>query len=142
MPRSCAGRDSSPAESSDGVREYWADGEDCAGVGCDSPSPLLSDSSSPMAKAPPSSGTLVNTGVLGVTGLWALSTELLRKDRPGLFGDPESFARSFLRCLSRSISSLPLSRVNDRNASKRFFDLTTVRIKMELSIGYNWKIFG
>ena len=71
-----------------------------------------------MAKAPPSSGTLLNEGTLALCGLRILSTELFRDVRPGLFGgsDP-SF---FLRCFMRSISFWPLSRVKDRRASNRF----------------------
>jgi hypothetical protein len=67
-------------ESSEGVREYGAKGVGCDGVRCDSPSPLSSESSSPIANAPPSSGTSVNVGVLAVRGLRALSMELLRKE--------------------------------------------------------------
>ncbi len=103
-------------------------------VGCDSPSPLSSESSSPMANAPPSSGTFVNTGLLGLRGLRTLSIELFRKGRPGLFGGSDPCARSFLRCLRRSISSLPLSSVNDRRASKRFFDLMMARINIGFSM--------
>lgn len=89
-----------------------------------------------MAKAPPSSGTLVNTGVLGVRGLRTLSMELVRVGRLGLLGDSGSFARSFRRCLRRSISSLPLSSVNDRKASNLFFDLAMARTKVALAVNY------
>lgn len=123
-------------ESSEGGREYWAEGDDCDGVRCDSPSPLSSESSSPIANAPPSSGTSVNVGVLLVRGVRTLSMELLRKDRLGLFGGSEPSARSFLRCCRRWVSSLPLSSVNDRKASKRFFDLMTAWIK----VGFSSKI--
>ncbi len=110
-------------------------------VGCDSPSPSSSESSSPMANAPPSSGTFVNTGLLGLRGLRTLSIELFRKGRPGLFGGSDPCARSFLRCLRRSISSLPLSSVNDRSASKCFFDLTMARMNTGLSVN-TWYVYS
>ena len=86
-----------------------------------------------MANAPPSSGTLLNVGVLAPNGLRTLSTELFRDVRVGLPGGCEASAASLLRCFIRSISSWPLSRVKERNASNRFLDLKTPCMKTLLS---------
>lgn len=125
MPRTCAGNGSSVDEESDAVRESWAEGDDCEGVRSISCSSSSESSSSPMANAPPSSGTLLNVGVLALSGLRTLSTELFRDVRVGLAGGCEASAASLLRCLIRSISNWPLSRVKERNASNRLLDLKT-----------------
>ena len=85
-----------------------------------------------MANAPPSSGTLLKVGVLALAGLRTLSTELFRDVRVGLAGGCEASAASLLRCFKRSISSWPLSKVKERNASKRFLDLKTPCMKILL----------
>jgi len=51
-----------------------------------------------MAKAPPSSGTLLSEGVRALCGLRMLSMDPLRDRRVGLVADAEPFAISFLRC--------------------------------------------
>lgn len=89
--------------------------------GSDRPSSSES-SSSPMVKAPPSSGTLLREGVLALWGLRMLSAEPFRDIRVGVVG-LEASAASFLCCLRRSTSSWPLSSVNDLKASNRFLDL-------------------
>ena len=133
MPRNCVGNGSSADEESEAVRELWADGDDCEGVRSISCSSSSDSSSSPMAKAPPSSGTSLKVGVLALIGLRMLSTELFLDVRVGLVGAFEVSAGSLLRCLMRSISCWPLSRVKDRNASKRFLDLKTPCTKVRLS---------
>ena len=98
IPRSCRGTASSTEDAIEGVRELWADGDDCDwdGVGCSLWSSSSESSSSPMAKVPPSSGTSLSDGVLAVCGLLTLSVELLG----GILGElvPESVlsADSFL----------------------------------------------
>ena len=77
MPRSCVGRGSSVNEETEGVLELCIEGEDCRGVGSSSLSSSES-SSSPMAKAPSSSGTLLSFGDLAPCGLRVLSIELAR----------------------------------------------------------------
>ncbi len=54
-----------------------------------------------------------------------LSTELARDVLVGLAGVSGLSKAACFRSLMRSISSCPLSRVKDRNASKRFLDLKT-----------------
>lgn len=133
MPRSCVGRGSSAEEETEGVRELCADGEECEGVGNNSRSSSLSESSSsPTAKVPSSSGTLLNAGVLTPWGVRGLSIELLREGRAGLLVCSETSARSFFLWFKRSISSWPLSSVNDRKASKRFLDLIIALMKFPL----------
>lgn len=63
IPRSWVGSGSS-VEETEGVRELWADGDDCEGVGSSCRSSSSESSSSPMANAPPSSGTLLKVGLL------------------------------------------------------------------------------
>ncbi len=133
MPRNWVGSGSPFDEEIDAFREVWAEGEDCEGVRSTSCSSSSDSSSSPMAKAPPSSGTLLSVGVLALNGLRMLSTELFRDVRVGLDGGCETSAASLLRCFKRSISSWPLSRVKERNASNRFLDLKTPCIKILLS---------
>lgn len=117
-------------EERDGVRElFWAEGED--GVGATSASE--ESSSSPMAKAVLSSGTLLREGVRADCGDRMLSTELVRDVCVGLVGGSEDSAASFLRCFMRCISSWPLSRVKERRASKRLRDLKIPWIKTLLS---------
>ena len=62
-----------------------------------------------------------------------LSTELFRDVRVGLLGGCEASAASLLRCLIRSISCWPLSKVKERNASNLFLDLKTPCTKTLLS---------
>ncbi len=133
IPRNCVGNGSSVDEEIDAVRELWVEGDDCEGVRSISCSSSSDSSSSPMANAPPSSGTSLSVGVLALRGLRTLSTELFRDVRVGLTGGFDASAASLLRCLTRSISCWPLSRVNDRNASKRFLDLKTPCTKVRLS---------
>ena len=133
MPRNCVGNGSSADEEIDAVREVWAEGDDCEGVRSMSCSSSSDSSSSPMAKAPPSSGTSLNVGVLALSGLRMLSMELFRDVRVGLAGGCEASAASLLRCFIRSISSWPLSRVKERNASNPFLELKTPCIKTLLS---------
>ena len=133
MPRSCVGSGSSFDDEIDAFRESWAEGDDCEGVWSIPCSSSSESSSSPTANAPPSSGTSLNVGVLALDGLRILSTELFRDVRVGLFGGCEASAASLLRCLIRSISCWPLSRVKERNASNRFLDLKTPCTKTLLS---------
>lgn len=105
MPRNCVGSGSSVDEEIDAVRELWAEGDDCEGVRSISCSSSSDSSSSPMANAPPSSGTLLKVGVLALSGLRMLSTELFRDARVGLAGGCEASAASLLRCFIRSISN-------------------------------------
>ncbi len=133
MPRNWVGSGSPFDEEIDAFREVWAEGEDCEGVRSTSCSSSSDSSSSPMANAPPSSGTLLSVGVLALSGLRMLSTELFREVRVGLDGGCETSAASLLRCFKRSISSWPLSRVKERNASNRFLDLKTPCMKILLS---------
>ena len=115
------------------MRELWPEGRECGGVGETTWSPSSSvSSSSPMANVPPSSGTLQSDGLLALWGIRMLSNELLRDARVGLVAEVDPLASSFLRCFCRSSSSLPLSKVNDRNASKRFLDLKRARMKCGL----------
>ena len=123
MPRSCVGNGSPAEEDVEGVREFCPEGDDWDGVGTTSRFSSSESSSSPIANAPLSSGTLLRLGVLALCGLRTLSTELFRDVRVGLIGGSDISAASFLRCFMRSISSWPLSRVKERNASKRFRDL-------------------
>ena len=134
MPRNCVGSGSSLDEDMEAVRELWVEGDDCEGVRSISSSSSSDSSSSPMANAPPSSGTSLNVGVLALSGLRMLSTELFRDVRVGLAGGCEASAASLLRCFIRSISSWPLSRVKERNVSNRFFDLKTPCTKILLSL--------
>lgn len=98
MPRSCVGRGSSAEEETEGVRELCADGEECEGVGNNSRSSSLSESSSsPTVKVPSSSGTLLNKDVLALWGLRGFSIELFREGRTGVLACSETSARSFLR---------------------------------------------
>lgn len=116
MPRSCVGSCSSVDEEIEGVLELWAESEDCDGVGINSRSSSFSESSSsPMAKASPSSGTLLNAGVLMLWGLRGLSMKVFREACVGLLACSET--SSFLRSFIRRISSWPLSNVNERRAS-------------------------
>ena len=133
MPRNCVGNGSSVDEEIDAVRESWAEGDDCEGVRSISCSSSSESSSSPMANAPPSSGTSLKVGVLALSGLRMLSTELFRDVRVGLVGGWEASAASLRRCLICSISSWPLSRVKERNASSRFLDLKTPCMNILLS---------
>ena len=94
MPRSWSGTASSTEEETEGVRELWLDGDDCEGVGCISCS-SSSDSSSPMAKEPSSSGTLLRDGVRALTGLLMPSIELFREDLNGLLTCSDPSAESF-----------------------------------------------
>ena len=105
MPRSCVGSESSFDEETDASRELWAEGDDWEGVRSISCSSSSDSSSSPTANAPPSSGTSLNVGVLALSGLRMLSTELLRDVRVGLVGGCEASAASLLRCFIRSISN-------------------------------------
>ena len=75
MPRNCMGTASS-TEEIEGVREWWFEGEECDGVACMLCSSSES-SSSPIAKAPPSSGTLLREGDRALDGLRRLSIELV-----------------------------------------------------------------
>ena len=125
-------------EVTEGLREVWLECEECEGVGGALNWFSLSESSSsPMAKAPPSSGTLLKAGERALCGLRKLSTEPLREPRVGLVGFEAAIASSFLRCCCRSISSRPLSRVNDRKASKRLLDLKMLCMNVGLSIESN-----
>lgn len=133
MPRSCAGNGSSVDEEIDAVRELWAEGDDCEGVRSISCPSSSDSSSSPMANAPPSSGTSLNVGVLALSGLRMLSTELFRDVRVGLAGGCEGAVASLPRSFIRSISSWPLSKVKERNASNRFLDLKTPCMKVSFS---------
>ena len=85
-----------------------------------------------MVKALPSSGTLLNDGVLALCGLRMLSTELFREVRLGLIGRSDGSVASFRRCFMRSISCWPLSSVKDRKASNRFLDLNKPCMKIRL----------
>ena len=105
IPRNCVGSGSSVDEDMEAVRELWAEGDDCEGVRSISCSSSSDSSSSPMANVPPSSGTLLNVGVLALSGLRTLSTELFRDVRVGLAGGCEASAASLLRCFMRSISN-------------------------------------
>lgn len=58
--RCWSGTLSSADEETDGVREFRDDGTDCAGVATVSPCSSSSESSSPMAKGPLSSGMCVS----------------------------------------------------------------------------------
>lgn len=58
--------------------------------------------------------------------------ELLRDLLAGLFAVSVPFAASFFCCFSNSISSLPLSNVNDLKASNRFFDFKIAWTKVLL----------
>lgn len=137
MPRSCIGTasstETSTEEETDGVREFCLDGDDCDGVGWRLSSSSES-SSSPMANAVLSSGTLLSVGVLLLAGLRALSLELVRRTRAGLAGEPGSPEAAFLRSLSRSISACPLFKVKVRSASHRFFDRNTAEINCGFSV--------
>jgi len=95
IPRNCSGTASSTEEETEAVRELWFETDDCEGVGCWSCS-SLSESSSPIAKSPLSSGTPLSDGVLALSGLLKLSTEPLREDRTGLdtCSDPSESLRS------------------------------------------------
>ena len=97
MPRNCVGNGSSIDEEPDAVRELWVEGDDCEGVRSISCSSSSDSSSSPMANAPPSSGTSLNVGVLALSGLRVLSTELFRDACVGLDGGREASAASLLR---------------------------------------------
>lgn len=66
MPRNWIGSGSSVEDDPDGALELWTGGGDWDGVGSSSRSSSLSDSSSPIVKAPPSSGTLLNDGFLAL----------------------------------------------------------------------------
>ena len=134
MPRNCVGNGSSVDEEIDAVRELWVEGDDCEGVRSISCSSSSDSSSSPMVKAPPSSGTSLKVGILALSGLRVLSTELFRDVRVGLTGGFVASAASLLRCLTRSISRWPLSSVKTRNASKRFLDLKTPCMKVQLPL--------
>ena len=87
-----------------------------------------------MAKVVLSSGTLLSVGVLVLTGLRTLSTELVRRPRAGLAGEPGSLEAAFLRSLSRSISACPLFKVKVRSASNRFLDRNTAKMKCGFSV--------
>ena len=123
MPRSWAGRGSSVDEDKEGSRDVCVDGDDCEGIGSISRSSESDSSSSPMANAPLSSGTLLKVGIRALCGLRMLSTELARDVRVGLEGESGLSSAACLRRFMRSISAWPLSKVNDRKASKRFRDL-------------------
>lgn len=128
MPRSCIGSRSSVDEEIDGVRELRAEGEDWDGVGINSRSSSLSESSSsPMAKASPSSGTLLKAGVLIPWGLRGLSMKVLREACEGLLACSE--ISSFLRSFIRRISSWPLSNVKERRDSNLFLYLRMASMK-------------
>lgn len=118
IPRSCRGTSSSACEATDDDREGCSLGLEGAGVGRSSSS--LSSSSSPIANVESSSGTSRRADSLGwaVVGLLMLSTELRVE-----FGSNGSL--SFLLWFRLSISSCPLSNVNERNASVRFRFLRT-----------------
>ena len=132
MPFSCVGNGSSIEDDLDGACEFSIDGDDCDGVIMGSLSSSES-SSSPMVNVPPSSGTLLNDGVLRTfCGLRIVSKEPLRIDLVGLVKSSVPSAASFLCRCSRSISSRPLSRVNDRKASNRLRALRSVRTKILL----------
>lgn len=128
MPRSCVGSRSSVEEEVEGVRELWAEGEDCDGVGINSRSSSFSESSSsPMAKVSPSSGTLLKAGVLIPWGLRGLSMKVLREAYGGLLGCSET--SSFLRSFIRRISFWPLSNVKERRDSNLFLHLKMASMK-------------
>ena len=81
IPRSCVGTASSTDDDIDGVREWLLGTEDSEWCTADSWwSSASESSSSPIAKAPSSSGTLLNEGVLALTGLRIVSMELVRVD--------------------------------------------------------------
>ena len=105
MPRNCVGSGSSFDEDIEAFPESCAEGDDCEGVRSISCSSSSDSSSSPTANAPPSSGTSLKAGVLALSGLRMLSTELFRDARVGLAGGCEASAASLLRRFRRSISS-------------------------------------
>lgn len=125
IPRSCRGTASS-MEEMEGVREVWFDGEDWEEVGCIPRASSSESSSSPTAKAPPSSGTLRNSGNRALWGLCVFSQELLRPGRIGLLAPSGPSADPFRSRFSFSSSSWPLFRVKDLRASSRLRDLKTV----------------
>ena len=137
IPRSCSGTASSTEDETDGVRELWLDGVDCEGVGCNSCS-SSSESSSPIAKEPSSSGTLLRDGVRALAGLLKLSIELFRglNGLPG-FSDPS--VESFRSWFSLSISSWPLSKVKERSASNRFrlFKIASTNLGFSEDVSYS-----
>ena len=127
------GRGSSSDEDTEGVRELWFEGDECEGVGCISWFSSSSESSSsPIANAPPSSGTLLRVGVLAICGLRMLSIELLRDLLEGLSAGSAASAASFFCCFKSAISSFPLSKVKDLRASNLFRDLTMARPRLLL----------
>jgi len=69
---------------------------------------------------------------MAICGLRMLSMELLRDLLAGLFAVSAPFAASFFCCFRNSISSLPLSNVNDLKASNRFFDFKIAWTKVLL----------
>ena len=95
IPRTCRGTASSIDDDTEGVREWWFEGEDCEGVGWSSCSSSSESSSSPMANVPPSSGTLLSEGTLALCGLLILSRELLRAVLVGLFDGSAPSSISF-----------------------------------------------
>lgn len=108
MPRTCVGTDSSMEEAIDAARE--ALGCDCTGDCGESSvcgSSASESSSSPIAKALFSSGTLPRVGVRETVGLLRLSMEPVRW---------RSFEFSLRSWFWRSSSSCPLSSVNSRRA--------------------------
>ena len=136
MPRSCVGTELSIEESTDGVRECRFEAEDMDGCSTKLWSSSTSESSSsPIAKAPPSSGTLLRVGVMALVGLLRTSAESPRTLRAGLRASSEdSSAASFCRCFSFSISSCPLSRVKLRRASNLLRDFNIAKMNFEFSV--------
>lgn len=126
MPLSCTGTVSSILDDIDDAREAGSVGVDSAGVARRSSSvssSSSSSSSSPIAKVP-SSGTLLSEDVrrCPVGGLRVLSTD------PRLLSEKSPGSRvSFVLLLRRSISSWPLSSVNERKAKQLAADFHTFR---------------
>jgi len=120
IPLTCMGTESSTDEEIDAARELLTEflvGGLCIDLPCLSSSVSSSSSSSPIVKAPLSSGTVLIDGDRALTGLRAVSLDVTRL-RSGLVGS--AIACSFLSWFWRSISSCPLSRVNSRRAWNRF----------------------
>lgn len=86
MPRNCGGSGSSIEEEIEGLREWRSEGEEWEGVGGASWSEVSESSSSPIANALPSSGTLLREVEWETCGLRKLSTELSREFLVGLVG--------------------------------------------------------
>jgi hypothetical protein len=130
MPLNCIGMDSSTDDAIDAVLE--APETECigdCGTSAEGVSSASESSSSPIANALFSSGTLPSVGVRETVGLLMLSSEFVLW---------RSAVPSLRNWLWRSISSCPLSSVKSRRA----WNLLRDRTMAYMRLGLSWRILA